>query len=206
MRKYIFAVCLITVLFAGTVSAADTPVVTYDGSKGEFIFRPPENGGFFSSLQDIMPGDRKTAEVQVNMKNISAPARLYLRAEPADGSADALKPLIFTVSRDGATVSEPGSLSRNVLLEAFACDGSAVYDIAVTVPADAGNELAHKTCSLRWIFTVQEEGGELRTDEMTVPETGDRYVIFLLYAGIAVMLAAGTGILVLAARGPQNSR
>ncbi len=206
MRKCIFAVCLITVLFTGTVSAADIPVVIYDGNKGEFIFRTPENGGFFSDLQDIMPGDRKTAEVRVKMKNISAPARLYLRAEPAGGNAEALKPLMFTVSRDGAPVNKPGSLSRDILLEAFSCDCSDVYDIAVTVPADAGNELAYRTCSLRWIFTVQEECGKLRTDEMAVPETGGLPVIFLLYVCIAVMLAAGAGILVLAAKRPQNSR
>lgn len=206
MRKCIFAVCLITVLFTGTVSAADIPVVIYDGNKGEFIFRTPENGGFFSNLQDIMPGDRKTAEVRVKMKNISAPARLYLRAEPADGDTEVLKPLIFAVSRDGIPVNEPGGAGRDVLLEDFSCDCSAVYDIALSVPADAGNELAHRSCSLRWIFTVQEEGGKLQTDEMTVPETGSLPVIFLLYASIAVMLAAGAGIVVLAARRPQNSR
>ena len=84
MRKYIRRVVSLIMLLAWTCTvtafAADTPTVTYDSAKGTFTFQNLDNDGLFGAFQDLMPGDERTTEISIEMKNLSRSARLYLRA------------------------------------------------------------------------------------------------------------------------------
>ncbi len=206
MKRHIYIIGLLILLFshcfAAAVFAANTSAVVYDGDKGEFDFQLSDDSGLFGNLQDIMPGDHRTAKLRVEMKNLSAPARLYLRAESCGGDAKALEPLVLEIKNDGAAVNKAGSPGNDVLLGTFYDGDSSIFDMTLTVPVTVGNELAFHTDRLRWIFTVQEDGGQKHSGETVTPETG--YFGASIYIYAAVMLIAAAGIAALLKKRPGN--
>lgn len=197
MRKYIRRVVSLIMLLAWTCTvtafAADTPTVTYDSAKGTFTFQNLDNDGLFGAFQDLMPGDERTTEIRIEMKNLSRSARLYLRAEPNSEDVEVLKTLKLSVKQSGATLDESNgatSLNQNVLLGTFSGDSTTVLDVTLTVPVTVGNEMARQTGELQWIFTVQEDGDDPIVVPVTPPQTGDDshmglYVTVMLISGIA---------------------
>ena len=197
MRKYIRRVVSLIMLLAWTCTvtafAADTPTVTYDSAKGTFTFQNLDNDGLFGAFQDLMPGDERTTEISIEMKNLSRSARLYLRAEPNSEDVEVLKTLKLSVKQSGATLDESNgatSLNQNVLLGTFSGDSTTVLDVTLTVPVTVGNEMARQTGELQWIFTVQEDGDDPIVVPVTPPQTGDDshmglYVTVMLISGIA---------------------
>ena len=197
MRKYIRRVVSLIMLLAWTCTvtafAADTPTVTYDSAKGIFTFQNLDNDGLFGAFQDLMPGDERTTEIRIEMKNLSRSARLYLRAEPNSEDVEVLKTLKLSVKQSGATLDESNgatSLNQNVLLGTFSGDSTTVLDVTLTVPVTVGNEMARQTGELQWIFTVQEDGDDPIVVAVPPPQTGDDshiglYVTVMLISGIA---------------------
>lgn len=200
MRKYIRRVVSLIMLLAWTCTvtafAADTPTVTYDSAKGTFTFQNLDNDGLFGAFQDLMPGDERTTEISIEMKNLSRSARLYLRAEPNSEDVEVLKTLKLSVKQSGATLDESNgatSLNQNVLLGTFSGDSTTVLDVTLTVPVTVGNEMARQTGELQWIFTVQEDGDDPIVVPVTPPQTGDDshiglYVTVMLISGIAICI------------------
>lgn len=200
MRKYIRRVVSLIMLLAWTCTvtafAADTPTVTYDSAKGTFTFQNLDNDGLFGAFQDLMPGDERTTEISIEMKNLSRSARLYLRAEPNSEDVEVLKTLKLSVKQSGATLDESNgatSLNQNVLLGTFSGDSTTVLDVTLTVPVTVGNEMARQTGELQWIFTVQEDGNDPIVVPVTPPQTGDDshiglYVTVMLISGIAICI------------------
>lgn len=203
MRKRLCAALLALLLVwlcVGMAFAADVPTVIYNGASGTFTFRTTDGNGLLSDFQDVMPGDNRTTEIRVEMKQLSRTARLYLRAEPDSGDTAALEPLTLQVRQNGVLLNEgsgTSSLSRDVLLGTFSESGSTSLEVTLTVPVTVGNELARKAGELRWIFTVQEDGGGTHpsdpVDPVTPPTTGDPGIV--LYCAMTVI--AGTGLAVL---------
>lgn len=202
MKKHICIIGLLALLFSWAAFAANTSTVIYDSNKGKFDFHISDDGGLFGDLQDIMPGDHRTVELRVEMKNLSAPARLYLRAESAGDDAKALEPLVLEIKKDGAVINEGSSLDSDVLLGTFSDSDNSMLDITLTVPVTVGNELALHTGQLRWIFTVQEDGGQKHADEIVSPKTGYSRTSLYIYA--AIMLIAAAGIVVLLRKRPRK--
>ena len=202
MKKHICIIGLLTLLllcsFAAAAFAANTSTVIYDSDKGKFDFNISDDSGLFGNLQDIMPGDHRTVKLRVEMKNLSAPARLYLRAESAGGDAKALEPLILEIRKGSTVINKGSSLDSDFLLGTFSGGDSRVLDMTLTVPVTVGNELALHTGQLRWIFTVQEDSGEKHSDEIVSPKTGYSGTSLYIYA--AIMLIAAAGIVVLIKR------
>lgn len=200
MRKYIRRVVSLIMLLAWTCTvtafAADTPTVTYDSAKGTFTFQNLDNDGLFGAFQDLMPGDERTTEISIEMKNLSRSARLYLRAEPNSEDVEGLKTLKLSAKQSGATLDESNgatSLNQNVLLGTFSGDSTTVLDVTLTVPVTVGNEMARQTGELQWIFTVQEDGDDPIVVPVTPPQTGDDshiglYVTVMLISGIAICI------------------
>lgn len=197
MRKYIRRVVSLIMLLAWTCTvtafAADTPTVTYDSAKGTFTFQNLDNDGLFGAFQDLMPGDERTTEISIEMKNLSRSARLYLRAEPNSEDVEVLKTLKLSVKQSGTILDESNratSLNQNVLLGTFSGDSTTVLDVTLTVPVTVGNEMARQTGELQWIFTVQEDGDDPIVVPVPPPQTGDDshiglYVTVMLISGIA---------------------
>lgn len=200
MRKYIRRVVSLIMLLAWTCTvtafAADTPTVTYDSAKGTFAFQNLDNDRLFGAFQDLMPGDERTTEISIELKNLSRSARLYLRAEPNSEDVEVLKTLKLSVKQSGATLDESNgatSLNQNVLLGTFSGDSTTVLDVTLTVPVTVGNEMARQTGELQWIFTVQEDGDDPIVVPVTPPQTGDDshiglYVTVMLISGIAICI------------------
>ena len=195
MKKHICRILPIFMLLLWlctiTAFAADTPTVVYDSEKGAFAFHNLDNDSLFGKFQEIMPGDRRTTEIRIEMKNLSRTARLYLRAEPNSDDIAVLESLTLSISQNGVTLDEnngANSLKQDVLLGTFTDDGDTVLDVTLTVPTTVGNEMARQSGELQWIFTIQEDGDDPIVGPVPLPQTGDDSHM-LLYA--SVMLASG---------------
>ena len=191
IRRIVPLITLLTWLCTVTAFAVDMPTVIYDSGKGTFAFQNLDNDGLFGDFQDLMPGDERTTEIRIEMKNLSRSARLYLRAEPNSEDVEVLKTLKLSVKKNGATLDESNgatSLNQNVLLGTFSGDSTTVLDMTLTVPVTVGNEMAQQTGELQWIFTIQEDGDDPIIRPVPPPKTGDDSHM-LLY--ISVMLASG---------------
>ena len=156
-RKWLFVLAAVLVLSVyGGVALADSlrPTVIYDAASGSFSYLNTDENGLFGDFQDLMPGDERTTEIRMELRN--------LRAEPDTGDRLVLEPLTLSVSRNGILLdrqSGMNSLSRNTLIGSFDGAETVGLDVALSVPVTVGNEAAEKTGSLQWIFTVQEDGG-----------------------------------------------
>ncbi len=204
MRKHIPLIALVSALLALTICApafaAGAPTVSYDGKDGTFAFRNIDENGLFGAFQDVMPGDERTTEIKVEMRNVSSTSQLYLRAEAAEGSEAALEGLTLRVSQDGK-VLDSGSgtrcLGNDVHLGTFSGSGETTLEVTLSVPTSVGNELASQMGELKWVFTVQEEGGASHEATAALPRTGDDVMLPCL---VALSAASGAALIVLAGR------
>ena len=160
----LLAVVLVAAACGGLAFAVDSllPTVIYDASSGSFSYENTDENGLFGDFQDLMPGDSRTTEIRLELRNLSKTTRVYLRAEPEAGDRLVLEPLTLSVSRNGILLDRQtgmNSLSRNTLIGSFTGSETVRLDVALSVPVTVGNEAAEKTGSLQWIFTVQEDGG-----------------------------------------------
>ena len=209
MRKRIPVIALVGTLLACALSApafaAGPPAVVYDGKDGTFAFQNIDENGLFGAFQDVMPGYERTTEIRIEMRDASPASRLYLRAEPADGSNAALEGLTLRVSQNG-TVLDSGSgarcLGSDVLLGTFSGSEDTALEVTLTVPTEVGNEMAGQMGELRWIFTVQEEGGASHEGAVTLPKTGEGWILPCV---AVVALASGAALVVSATRRRQEA-
>ena len=91
IRRIVQLITLLARLCTVTAFAVDMPTVIYDSGKGTFTFQNLDNDGLFGAFQDLMPGDERTTEIRIEMKNLSRSARLYLQAEPNSEDVEVLK-------------------------------------------------------------------------------------------------------------------
>lgn len=199
MKKHICRVLPIFMLLLWlctiTAFAADTPTVVYDSEKGAFAFHNLDNDSLFGEFQELMPGDRRTTEIRIEMKNLSRTARLYLRAEPNSDDIAVLESLTLSISQNGVTLDEnngANSLKQDVLLGTFTGDGDTVLDVTLTVPTTVGNEMARQSGEIQWIFTVQEDGKDPIDEPVPLPSTGENshmmlYFVMLLISGASLL-------------------
>lgn len=199
MKRHIpiiaLAVTLLVWALGVTVFATEAPAVIYDGKSGTFTFENIDENGLFGAFQEVMPGDKLTTEIRVEMKNISSTSRLYLRAEAVGGDNAALEALTLCVSQNG-TVLDSGNgvhcLGSDVQLGTFSSSGDTTLEVTLSVPTEVGNDLAKQMGELQWIFTVQEEGGGSHDGTVTSPKTGDSgimlYFVLLIASGAALII------------------
>lgn len=139
------------------------PTLVYDGQARTLTILNATETDLFAGLKDLMPGDTATQQIDLQARNLRGPAALYLRAECADETAQALAPLTLTVSANGRQVdSGPAggseALQKGVLLYQFQDDATVPLQVQLQVPVTVGNELAAAQHSLQWIFTLQAQG------------------------------------------------
>ena len=106
IRRIVQLITLLAWLCTVTAFAVDMPTVIYDSGKGTFTFQNLDNDGLFGAFQDLMPGDERTTEIRIEMKNLSRSARLYLQAEPNSEDVEVLKTLKLSVKKNGAALDE----------------------------------------------------------------------------------------------------
>lgn len=204
MRKHIPLIALVSALLALAICvpafAVGAPTVSYDGKDGTFAFQNIDENGLFGAFQEVMPGDERTTEIKVEMRNVSSTSQLYLRAEAAEGSEAALEGLTLRVSQDGKVLDSGNGvrcLGSDVHLGTFSGSGETALEVTLTVPTSAGNELASQMGDLKWVFTVQEEGGASHEATAALPKTGDDGMLPCL---VALTAASGAALIVLAGK------
>ena len=170
-------------------TAAETPTLLYDGqAKSLTVLNAPGND-LFTNMKDLMPGDRRTQEVALKAENLTGNTSIRLKADCDDDAAQILDSLTLSVYADGRLIASGpagsgGQLGSGVQLYEFTDNRSVPLRVELSVPTEAGNELADMQEHLQWIFTVQDASG---TDAVP-PQTGENsnvilWVCLLLLSG-----------------------
>ena len=136
-----------------------------------------------------MPGDVRTQEISLQAENLTGDASIWLKADCDDDAAQILDSLTLSVYADGRLIaSDPagsgGQLGSGVQLYEFTDNRSVPLRVELSVPTEAGNELADVQEHLQWIFTVQDASGT----DVVPPQTGENsnvilWVCLLLLSG-----------------------
>ena len=157
IAKVLSVILLLTSSFI-RISAAEPPVVSYDGNTKQFTIENTVGNDLFPEFKNMMPGDSKTQIIGVRAENIQAPVTFYLQAME---NLEVFEHVILTVSFDGQVISEgslgnPEGLKENREIVTFEEDGYKELTVTLTVSEEAGNELADAITSLQWIFTTED--------------------------------------------------
>jgi len=110
------------------------------------------------------------------------------RDEDVASMADFLAQLTLKVALGDRVLFEgaphqPGALSEPAMLARLAPGESVQLDVALSVPAELGNEYAYRVGEVDWVFTVEEP-------DPVLPDTGDTSPMALIAAVALCALAA----------------
>ena len=156
-------------------AAEGDPSITYDAA--ENVLAVGDGSGstdLFAAFKGVVPGDALTQDVTVDLRNVSAPTRLYVRADASrvdQATIDALaQGVTLSVSVDEAEgvapVSESGApfdvlaSEDGVLVAEASAPVATTMHLTLTVDTSVGNEVADLSARVPWIITVEEEDAE----------------------------------------------
>ena len=197
MKKLSFVVLLFSLIFifapnAGALNSA----VYFEGGADNFVTYPSED--LFDGFKSAMPGDKLTETVKIRN---TAPeydyVKIYLRAEAHNETANPLSESVAE-SETVATMSDflaqlsmkvyegenliyeaspdqLDGLASNVLLGQFANGAGTTLTVELDVPKTLGNEYAHRSGEVDWIFTAEGyiDGEPVNPDPGDNPTPGD---------------------------------
>ena len=160
--RFILIFALLAALLAGVVTAAvvaltaPVPTLVYDGETGEFSLENVADNDLFPNFKNLMPGDERTQDIHLEIKNIQTPTTFYLTSTPDEATKQALEPLTLSVTQNGEDLGEfAHSALEGVPLGVFREPGSTDLHVKLTVPTCVGNELQSAQASLRWDFSAR---------------------------------------------------
>ncbi len=160
--RFILVLTLLAAFLVGAVTAAVVvltapgPTLVYDGETGEFILENVKGSDLFPNFKNLMPGDVRTQDINLEIKNIQTPTTLYLTSIPDEAAKKALEPLTISATQDGAELGEfAHSALEGVPLGVFRSPGSATLHVKLSVPTSVGNEFQNAQGSLRWDFSAR---------------------------------------------------
>ncbi len=218
-----FLLTLVIVLgLASSIFAADASV-TYEGHNifGFASDNQYTNTDLFENFKGIMPGDTlfETITVQNNASCCDF-IKVYIRAKVHSNSnqlssqvsrietiasmEDFLSKLTMTVWNGEQKIAEAAphrldGIQNNVCLGSFRKGEGTTLTVELKVPAELGNEYAHRVGEVDWVFVV-EEYDDMKPD---VPVTGD-YSHIELYIILMAVSACGVILLLFALRRKKN--
>ena len=197
MKKLSFVVLLFSLvfIFAPNASALNSAVY-FEGGADNFVTYPSED--LFDGFKSAMPGDKLTETVKIRN---TAPeydyVNIYLRAEAHDETANPLSESVAE-SETVATMSDflaqlsmkvyegenliyeaspdqLDGLASNVLLGQFTNGAGTTLMVELDVPKTLGNEYAHRSGEVDWIFTAEGyiDGEPVNPDPGDNPTPGD---------------------------------
>ena len=186
---------LATVLLATPARAAEgDPSITYDAATNTLTVGDGSGStDLFANFKGVVPGDTITQDVNVDLRNVSAATRLYVRADTShvdqatvDALADGVILSVTFDQVDGVNATPQTGAPTNI----FATDGTyfvaealrpmtTTMHLTLTVDTSVGNEVSDLAARIPWIVTVEEEddGGdstalEVRATDLTAYEGG----------------------------------
>ena len=170
-------------------TAAETPTLLYDGRAKSLTVLNTQENDLFENIKDLMPGDVRTQEISLQAENLTGDASIWLKADCDENTAQILNELTLSVYADDRLISSGpagsgGQLGSGVQLYEFTDNRSVPLRVELSVPTEAGNELADVQEHLQWIFTVQDASGT----DVVPPQTGENsnvilWVCLLLLSG-----------------------
>lgn len=190
----VFSVCLVVSCAGFTLAytATGEPTILYDGNEKSLTLLNTEGTDLFTNMKDLMPGDSRVQEVSLKAENLNGTTSIWLKADCDEDTAKALEKLTMSIFVDGNMVSSGSAggstdLSSGIELYEFLNDGTAALRIELDVPVQAGNELAGTQKHLQWIFTVQDESGDIIVPPTQTGEEND----LMLWVIIMIISCAG---------------
>lgn len=177
--------------FAQPAFAATEPVVSYDGSTRDLTIANADDDTYpqvlFARFNDLMPGDVLEQKVTIDLSNISAATRVYIRAgEPqsltdtgwaalSTNAQQALGQMRLTVGLSGTGAVEAAEQTGqpievfhgvdaatgeelNTLVASVTDDATLTMTLTLIVPTFVGNEMNDLAdVKIPWIITVEDD-------------------------------------------------
>ena len=176
---------LATALVATPAMAAEgDPTITYDAAENVLTVGEGASAtDLFAAFKGVVPGDSITQDVNIDLRNVSAPTRLYVRADTSrvpQATIDALSSgVTLTASFDVAegVVSEATSGSPTeafasedgVLVATVTAPTATTMHLTLAVSTEVGNEISGLEAEIPWIITVEEEDTDGEGDSTELP-------------------------------------
>ena len=166
------------------LAAEGDPSITYDAA--ENVLTVGDGSGstdLFAAFKGVVPGDTITQDVNIDLRNVSAPTRLYVRADASRVDAATVAALSEGVTLSASFDATEGVVAEDASgapLEVFASDQGVLVatvteplattmHLTLSVSTEVGNEVADLQASIPWIITVEEEDTDGEGDSTALP-------------------------------------
>lgn len=226
MKKVFFLLMAVAILCSLALPASAASLTF--GKKDSFTVTPGISNAydlFDEQFKSVMPGDKIVGYITVkgNFRSFSEDSlKVWMKAVPhnADGNKpvtegvgdvadmnDFLNKLDLRVYNENESKTKPifegqanelDGLQENVYLGSFRKNGKIILRVELDVPIELGNEFAHRTGEVDWLFTVEAY------DDPSVdnPKTGD----YILRVALPVMAISGAALLLVFFRKKKRSQ
>ena len=166
------------------LAAEGDPSITYDAA--ENVLTVGDGSGstdLFAAFKGVVPGDTITQDVNIDLRNVSAPTRLYVRADASRVDAATVAALSEGVTLAASFDAAEGVVAEDASgtpLEVLASDQGVLVATAtepltttmhltLAVDTSVGNEVADLQANIPWIITVEEEDTDGEGDSTALP-------------------------------------
>ena len=225
--KKVFSLLMAVAILCSLALPASAASLTFN-KKDSFTVQPGISNAydlFDEQFKSVMPGDKIVGYITVkgNFRSFSEDSlKVWMKAVPhnADGNKpvtagvgdvadmnDFLNKLDLRVYNENESKTKPifegqanelDGLQENVYLGSFRKNGKIILRVELDVPIELGNEFAHRTGEVDWLFTVEAY------DDPSVdnPKTGD----YILRVALPVMAISGAALLLVFFRKKKRSQ
>lgn len=225
--KKLFSLLMALAILCSLALPASAASLTFN-KKDSFTVTPGISNAydlFDEQFKSVMPGDKIVGYITVkgNFRSFSEDSlKVWMKAVPhnADGNKpvtegvgdvadmnDFLNKLDLRVYNENESKTKPifegqanelDGLQENVYLGSFRKNGKIILRVELDVPIELGNEFAHRTGEVDWLFTVEAY------DDPSVdnPKTGD----YILRVALPVMAISGAALLLVFFRKKKRSQ
>lgn len=165
-----------------TLSYSSDVSLNYDGKTKTFSYSKTDD--LFTEFKDLMPGDKKTQMIRVNLNNIGNNSKLYLNPL----YSDSLSGLTVKIYKDDILLYDTVN-NNSKLIKIYDNNEHKQFYLKVNleVPVELGNELQGSNIDFKWQFII-EDGDDLIDVPQTYADNGIlKYVILMILSLIAII-------------------
>ena len=138
------------------IKAKDIPVVTFNGSTGEFSSTSDQ---IYTSFGNVVPGDRIEQDITFKLKNINGLTKLYIEIQ--NDTLNVNENIKFKVYADDKLILD--GINKN-LSSYLICQSETNKEIDIKVvldvPTSVGNEIKNISKENIWNFVVEDDFGK----------------------------------------------
>ena len=182
---FIFLIILMFSVREISLSYSNEASLYYDGKTKSFVYFN-NNTDLFDDLKDLMPGDKKIQNININLNNIGIDSNMYLKLIKNDDVLDKLiiklyknDKLLFDNQKNLGEYNEFSTIYNNNELKEFD------LKLELEVPKELGNELQELTASFKWTFVVEDSGKYI---EVPNTESDNRIYMYFITMFISLLM------------------